>query len=138
MPYSVTKPFLAVCVLLLVDRGLLELAASLRAGRRQVLATIEIPAALPSIFLGLRNSAGLSVIGAIVGDQFFQRGTPGIGVAIQIYASRLSGPELYAAILTAAATVAEVAGFVPDLMDRSKLGGVRFVGAVAEPAVERG
>ncbi|WP_211589762.1 serine hydrolase domain-containing protein [Microbispora sp. H11081] len=30
MPYSVTKPFAAVCVLLLVDRGLLELDAPMR------------------------------------------------------------------------------------------------------------
>lgn len=66
------------------------------------LVKLQFPAALPSIFVGLRNSAGLSVIGAIVGDQFFQRGTPGIGVLIQVYASRLSGPELYAAIIVAA------------------------------------
>ena len=37
----------------------------------------------------------------MVGDQFFQRGNPGLGVLIQVYASRLQGPQLYAAILVA-------------------------------------
>ncbi len=84
------------------DRAQRELFQLQGASRFTRLVKLQFPAALPSIFLGLRNSAGLSVIGAIVGDQFFQRGTPGIGVAIQVFASRLSGPELYAAILTAA------------------------------------
>ena len=41
------------------------------------------------------------MVGAVVGDQFFQRGNPGLGVLIQVYASRLQGPQLYAAILVA-------------------------------------
>ena len=40
---------------------------------------LEIPAASPAMFAGLRVSAGLAVIGAIVGDFFFTRGTPGLG-----------------------------------------------------------
>lgn len=71
------------------------------ASKWTTLTKLQFPAALPSIFVGLRNAAGLSVIGAIVGDQFFQRGTPGLGVLIQISTSRLNGPGTYAAILTA-------------------------------------
>jgi NitT/TauT family transport system permease protein len=41
------------------------------------------------------------VIGAIVGDQFFQRGTPGLGVLIQVSNSRLNGAGTFAAIITA-------------------------------------
>jgi NitT/TauT family transport system permease protein len=67
-----------------------------------VLAKLLFPAALPSIFIGLRTSAGMAVIGSIVGDQFFQRGNPGLGVLIQVSASRLYVEQLYAAILTAA------------------------------------
>ena len=37
---------------------------------------LMLPAALPAIFAGLRISAGLAVIGAIVGDFFFGRGKP--------------------------------------------------------------
>jgi len=83
------------------DRAQRELFAIQGAGRLTRLLKLQIPAALPSIFVGLRTSAGLSVIGAIVGDQFFQRGEPGLGVLIQVTASRLMGPELYATIIIA-------------------------------------
>ena len=51
-----------------VDARLLELGRSLRATRRQVLTTLEIPAALPNIFGGLRVGVTLAVVGAIVGE----------------------------------------------------------------------
>ena len=41
------------------------------------------PAALPAIFAGLRISAGLSVIGAIVGDFFFGKGKAGTRAAAE-------------------------------------------------------
>ena len=69
--------------------------------RATTLMKLQFPAALPSIFVGLRTSAGLAVVGAVVGDQFFQRGNPGLGVLIQLYANRLQGPDLYAAIIVA-------------------------------------
>ncbi|WP_267419547.1 MULTISPECIES: ABC transporter permease [unclassified Curtobacterium] len=83
------------------DKAQRELFRLQRAGLGAELVKLRIPAALPSIFVGLRTSAGLSVIGAIVGDQFFQRGNPGLGVLIQVTASRLMGPELYATIIIA-------------------------------------
>lgn len=83
------------------DQGQRELFQLQGARAWTRLMKLQVPAALPSIFVGLRTAAGLSVVGAIVGDQFFQRGTPGLGVLIQVDASRLLGPELYAAILTA-------------------------------------
>ncbi|WIB25751.1 ABC transporter permease subunit [Curtobacterium sp. MCSS17_015] len=83
------------------DRAQHELFRLQRASRLARLVKLQVPAALPSIFVGLRTSAGLSVIGAIVGDQFFQRGNPGLGVLIQVTASRLMGPELYATIIIA-------------------------------------
>jgi NitT/TauT family transport system permease protein len=83
------------------DRAQRELFELQGASRFTTLRKLQFPAAMPSIFLGLRNAAGLSVIGAIVGDQFFQRGTPGLGVLIQVATSRVNGPGTYAAILTA-------------------------------------
>jgi NitT/TauT family transport system permease protein len=65
-----------------VDRRLLELAASLRAGRRQVLTTIEIPAALPSILGGLRVGATLAVVGAIVAE--WAGPDQGLGVLVNL------------------------------------------------------
>jgi len=65
------------------------------------------PNALPAIFAGLRISAGLSVIGAIVGDFFFGQGEVGIGQLLKRYVSRIQGEELLAAvILTSALGVA--------------------------------
>ncbi len=83
------------------DRAQRELFKLQGASKATTLLKLQFPAAMPSIFLGLRNAAGLSVIGAIVGDQFFQRGTPGLGVLIQVATARVNGPGTYAAILTA-------------------------------------
>ena len=66
-----------------------------------ILRKLELPTALPAMFAGMRISAGLSIVGAIVGDFFFQRGTPGIGALIAKYQSRLQSPELFASILVA-------------------------------------
>jgi NitT/TauT family transport system permease protein len=69
------------------------------AGRLTRLWKLQLPAALPSIFTGLRISAGLSVIGAIVGDFFFKQGEPGIGILIDLYRSRLQSEQMFAAII---------------------------------------
>ena len=51
-----------------VDRRLIELGRSLRATRRQLLTTIELPAALPGILGGMRVGVTLAVVGAIIGE----------------------------------------------------------------------
>ncbi|MEZ4660447.1 MAG: ABC transporter permease [Caldilineaceae bacterium] len=85
--------------LLSAPRGLHDLFTLQRASRLTRLRKLMFPAALPAIFAGLRISAGLSVIGAIVGDFFFGRGDPGIGQLLQRYANRLLGEQLIAAII---------------------------------------
>jgi NitT/TauT family transport system permease protein len=62
---------------------------------------LQFPAALPSIFTGLRISAGLCVIGAIVGDEFFKQGDPGIGILIDLYRARLQSEQMVGAIILA-------------------------------------
>ncbi|MBC7725373.1 MAG: ABC transporter permease [Burkholderiaceae bacterium] len=84
-----------------VDIGQRELFQLQKAGRWTVLVKLQFPAALPAIFAGMRISAGLAVVGAIVGDFFFRRGSPGIGSLIGNYQSRVQGAELFAAIITA-------------------------------------
>jgi NitT/TauT family transport system permease protein len=69
------------------------------AGRATRLWKLQFPAALPAIFTGLRISAGLAVIGAIVGDFFFKQGDPGIGILIDRYQSRLLSERMIAAII---------------------------------------
>ena len=85
-----------------VEKSQRELFQLQRASRFTVLSKLQFPAALPSIFLGLRTSAGLAVVGAIVGDFFFQRGTPGIGSLMNVYTRLLSYPQLFAAIIGSA------------------------------------
>jgi NitT/TauT family transport system permease protein len=67
------------------------------------LTRLQLPAASPAIFSGLRVSAGLAVIGSIVGDFFFTRGTPGLGRLIVVFfQDTRSGPMFvasFAAIL---------------------------------------
>lgn len=84
-----------------VDKGQRELFQLQKANRWTVLTKLEFPAATPAIFAGIRISAGLAVVGAIVGDFFFRRGDPGIGSLISNYQSRVQGAELFAAIITA-------------------------------------
>lgn len=88
--------------LLSVDKSQHELFSLHGAGTFTRLQKLQFPAALPNIFVGLRISAGLSVIGAVVGDFYFrQGGVVGIGAQIDIYRGRLWGPELIASIILA-------------------------------------
>jgi NitT/TauT family transport system permease protein len=83
------------------DRAQRELFRLQGASRWTTLTKLQFPAAMPSIFVGLRNAAGLSVIGAIVGDQLLGQGSPGLGTAITVFASRTQGAEAFASILIA-------------------------------------
>jgi NitT/TauT family transport system permease protein len=81
------------------ERGMHDLFTLHRAGRITRLVKLQFPAASPAIFAGLRIAAGLSVIGAIVGDFIFGRGEAGIGQALKKYANNLDGEQLLAAVI---------------------------------------
>ena len=84
-----------------VDARLLELARSLRATRRQIVTTLEIPAALPSIFGGLRVGVTLAVVGAIVGE--WAGADRGLGLLVNIARGSLFDiPLMFATVLTIA------------------------------------
>jgi NitT/TauT family transport system permease protein len=80
------------------DRGLHELFTLHQASRWTRLVKLQLPAATPAMFTGFRIAAGLSVIGAIVGDFFFRQGQPGIGRLIDIYRQQLASERLFTAI----------------------------------------
>lgn len=85
------------------DHGLHDLATLHKASRWQRLRKVMFPSALPALFAGLRISAGLSVIGAIVGDFFFGRGDVGLGQLLKKYANNTNyGEQLLAGSLVAA------------------------------------
>jgi NitT/TauT family transport system permease protein len=86
-----------------VDRGMHELFDLHGASRTTRLLKLQLPAAMPAIFAGFRISAGLSVVGAIVGDVFFKQGEAGLGIVIDNFRNRIQGAELFATIIVAAA-----------------------------------
>jgi len=80
------------------DQGLHDLFTLHTDSRRVRLSKLELPASMPAMFTGFQIAAGLSVIGAIVGDFFFQRGEKGLGNLIDLYSSRLRPEELWGAV----------------------------------------
>lgn len=84
-----------------VDRSHRELFRLQKATRWIVLTKLQLPAAQPAIFAGLRISAGLAVVGAVVGDFFFQQGVIGIGALMRKYQARLQMEELFASVILA-------------------------------------
>ena len=84
--------------LLSADRELHDLFDLHTRSRWVRLVKLQLPASVPAMFTGFQISAGLSVIGAIVGDFFFGRGTKGLGNLIQLYVNRLRPEELFGAI----------------------------------------
>ena len=105
-----------------VDARLLELGRSLRATRRQILTTLEIPAALPSIFGGLRVGVTLAVVGAIVGE--WAGASKGLAVLINLARGSLfDTPLMFATLLTIA--LVGLALYLVVVLAERRLVGVR-------------
>ena len=85
--------------LLSAERSQHDLFTLHDASRRTRLVKLQLPAALPAIFTGFRIAAGLSVIGAVVGELFFRRGSKGIGILMDQYRSRNQYPLTYGALV---------------------------------------
>lgn len=86
-----------------VDPALHDLFTICHASPWARLFKLKLPAALPSIFTGLRISAGLAVIGAIVGE--FSAGTftnQGLGILILSAKRTFNMDEVFAAVLLSA------------------------------------
>ncbi|MCK9923075.1 ABC transporter permease [Frankia sp. AgPm24] len=84
-----------------VDQDMLDLFRLHRISRWRRLVSLQLPAAMPATFAGFQVSAGLSVVGAVVGDFFFKQGDPGIGVLIDLYRARLLSQQLFGAVILA-------------------------------------
>jgi NitT/TauT family transport system permease protein len=84
------------------DQGMHELFTLMKVGRTRRLLLLQLPAALPAIFTGLRVSGGAAVVGAVVGDFFFQRGETGLGVLLQSFSNQLLTPQLYGDVILSA------------------------------------
>lgn len=82
-----------------VDRGLVDLFSLHRAGWFTRFYKLALPNALPTLFTGFRISAGLAVIGAIVGEQQFQSGPPGLGMLLLQYIQYVDYDQVYGCII---------------------------------------
>jgi NitT/TauT family transport system permease protein len=82
-----------------VDRGMLDLFRLHGTSWSTRLRRLSLPAAMPALFTGFRISAGLAVIGAIVGELFFQQGEPGLGLRLVQYRQRLMYEQLYSCLI---------------------------------------
>jgi len=80
-----------------VDPDLHDLMRSLRASRWQLFWKLELPAALPMIFGGLKLSATLAVVGAVVGE--FMGANAGLGYLVNLGCGLLDTPMMFVAIL---------------------------------------
>jgi NitT/TauT family transport system permease protein len=83
------------------ERSMHDLFTLHKVGRWTRLWKLQFPAALPNMFAGFRVSAGLAVIGAIVGEFFFKQGQAGLGTNMSVYTSLTEGEQLWANVLTA-------------------------------------
>ena len=82
-----------------VDRGLMDLFALHQAGWVTRFFKLALPNALPQLFTGFRISAGLAVIGAIVGEQSFQSGAPGLGMLLLQYIDYVEYARVYGCLI---------------------------------------
>ena len=80
-----------------VDPERLKLMRSFGASRVRTLRSVELPAALPSFFSGLRVAATVSVIGAVFGEWAGAEG--GLGRLVLLGNNQLQTPRVYAGIV---------------------------------------
>ena len=79
-----------------VEPDLRDLMRTLRASRWQTFLHLELPAALPTLFAGLKIGATLSVIGAIVGE--FSGADRGLGFLISVGRGQLDTALVFVAV----------------------------------------
>ena len=91
------------------SRNLVELFAMHRPSRLVSFWKLRLPAALPNMMAGLRISAGLSVIGAIVGEFIIGSGNSQGGLGVQIIFAQ---GRMYTALLFAEVISATALGFL--------------------------
>jgi NitT/TauT family transport system permease protein len=90
--------------LISVEPNLIDLFLMHNASRLQLLMRLRLPHAMPSLFVGIRIAAGISVIGAITGELFAgsaRVGEGGLGYSILYAMAQLQTDYLVALVLAA-------------------------------------
>jgi NitT/TauT family transport system permease protein len=83
-----------------VPRELIEMAHISGATRLQLLRLVELPLALPGIFVGVKAGLALATTGAVVGE--FVGGRDGLGALINIARGLFDTPLMFAALVVLA------------------------------------
>jgi NitT/TauT family transport system permease protein len=92
--------------LISVDENLIHLFMMHKATSSQILFKLRLPHALPSLFTGIRISAGISVIGGLTGELFAgstRVGEGGLGYAIIYASNQMETSYLFALVFAATA-----------------------------------
>jgi NitT/TauT family transport system permease protein len=101
-----------------VDHGALEFMRSLRASPWQVFWKLRLPSALPYLFVALKITCPLALIGAVVAEWF--TGDRGLGLVIFRANYQLDTPTLFAAIGVLALTGVSI-NVILSLIERKLL-----------------
>ncbi len=94
-----------------IPREFYDLMHSLRAGKGQIFRKLEIPAALPTVFTGLKVGATLAVIGAIVGE-FVQPKSQGLGYLLVTARYQFKTDEVFVVLMTLSVMALSLYGLV--------------------------
>jgi len=92
--------------LISVDENLVQLFLMHNASQGQILRGLRLPHSLPYLFVGIRISSGIAVIGAITGEWFAgsgEVGHGGLGYSILYAMSQLQTDYLFALVFAATA-----------------------------------
>ena len=94
-----------------VPREFYDLMHSLRATKWQIFRKLELPAALPTVFAGLKVGATLAVIGAIVGE-FVQPKSQGLGYLLVTARYQFKTDEVFVVLITLSMMALSLYGLV--------------------------
>lgn len=95
--------------LISVDENLIHLFVMHKATPAQILFKLRLPNSLPSLFTGIRISAGISVVGGITGELF--AGSPRVGEGGLGYAIIYANNQMETSYMFALVLAATVLGF---------------------------
>src|SRR5919106_2498687 len=87
----------ALTGILTVDEEAREMFRSLGASKRQTFMRLMVPGSLPVMFAGMKTAAGLSLVGAVVGE--FISAERGLGVLVQQFSNQLAIADAFAIIV---------------------------------------
>jgi NitT/TauT family transport system permease protein len=106
-----------------VPRNLHDLMKVHQATRWQIFTKLEVPAALPVLFTGLKTAATLAVIGAVVGE--FINASAGLGFLIISARTTYDTPLVFVCVIALAAMALSLYG-IAALVERRLVAWKRF------------